>query len=545
MVQIKNRLFRKFSMVSTLLFIFCSCSNEIDPIVLKIGYYELRNSNYQYFLLSNKKEVKDKSFEIDIINNGYIMAYAIDNQYDTISFLNKQLEYIERYYASMVEGYVWNKKVKPFLGIDENEIQEAYKKRGVQYEINVIQFPNQEILSKYINYQEKVKTVEEFNALKNLMANDVIVKSFSQSVFFPFYPYGVYLNNNEFFRVDNVAGPIETLNGYILIHVEGVKEKIQQPYEQMRPIIEQELILGLREKYIWESQMEIFNVTNPYFNKKALNTLILGFDKNLKSWPNVDPEIVLMNYDFMDENINYSIRDFMEFVQHQPVFRGDLTNSHDVEKMMKSFLINKYLHQEAQELGMDKDEKFIQFMNMRKQGVYIHHFKKEKILPKLKIQDSEIRNYYINNEKAFISFDEAVISIYKFSDISQAAESRALLVKNPSSHEKSIRNKKLKEEVIKIQMEKQAFNLNFIETVEILNQGEFSYPIQVGKSFCLIKLISKRGKAIIPFSLVHDKIKNQLYKEKEMQILNNELSILSNVYPISINHLSINQSNIY
>jgi len=108
-----------------------------DEVVLEIGGYMLRSTELDYLTaIDTYKALSPTQLQDRLLEEGKILAYAIDQKYDTITILQKQLHYASRYYASKVNGYVWNKKVKPLLHIGENDIQKVFLDRYPDHHSN-------------------------------------------------------------------------------------------------------------------------------------------------------------------------------------------------------------------------------------------------------------------------------------------------------------------------------------------------------------------------------------------------------------------------
>ena len=87
-------------------------TNSVEDTVLQIGGYkltttelELKRQNDRYKPLG-KQELEDR-----LIEEGCILAFALDNKYDTITTLNKLLEYASKSFAARVDGFVWNARI--------------------------------------------------------------------------------------------------------------------------------------------------------------------------------------------------------------------------------------------------------------------------------------------------------------------------------------------------------------------------------------------------------------------------------------------------
>lgn len=83
-------------LVIGLLLSLVSCSGyKSNDTLLQIGDYKLTVADYEYMRNENDKRAKltDADLEKKIINDGYLCAYALDNNYDTIVSLKKKLDY--------------------------------------------------------------------------------------------------------------------------------------------------------------------------------------------------------------------------------------------------------------------------------------------------------------------------------------------------------------------------------------------------------------------------------------------------------------------
>ncbi|MBD8489454.1 peptidyl-prolyl cis-trans isomerase [Echinicola sp. CAU 1574] len=521
-----------------LLLLGAACDRKQGKVLLQIGSYTMTATEYE----SIKKNKQYSQLSTDLLHErlreeGLILAYALDHQYDTIKQITKQLEYIQRFYASTVDGYVWNKKVKPHLKVDEEALQKAYKRRNVGYDIDVILIPTREMLLEYLDPEVKVNTVEGFNRLKEEVDEDERIKNYTYTSHYPFNPMGIYLENLDQLNIGDVIGPLETLNGFFIVHVTNSKRGSLKPYEQEKSIIEQDLLFGLKEKYIWESQQRIFNEADPIMNEQSIIEMATKFDSSKKDWPGIDQDKVLMEYWFQGEECTYTASDFMEFVRHQPVFTGNLSDPNDVKQMLKTFLIGKFILLEAKEMGMEEDEEYLQWIKNRTNGVFVHRFKRKKILPELKMSEYEFKAYYDGNPEEFQCFGESKIKVYKHADYQQAMESRQLLQEQTQFHEKRTKESTAEVEIIEIKMPNEKYIMPIIETVIKQSPGGLSMPVKVGESFWLVKLLSKSGEGVIPYSLVRDRIRQTVLKKMEKEVYEKHISLLKNSYPIKVDLL--------
>ncbi len=117
-----------------------------DDILLQIGSFKLTPADYKYIRNSAPyKALTNEQLQDKLIEEGRILAYALAHKYDTISLLNRQLDYAMRYYASSVDGYVWNKSVKPKLQVSADEVRNEYIRRSNEYLMHKKTIPSFEL----------------------------------------------------------------------------------------------------------------------------------------------------------------------------------------------------------------------------------------------------------------------------------------------------------------------------------------------------------------------------------------------------------------
>src|SRR5699024_8893564 len=141
---------------------------------------------------------------------------------DTITTLSKQLEHAKYLYASQVDGYIWNKNVKPSLKVSEEDIQYAFHERHSEYLFEAIHFSSERILRKYWDHERSISK-DDFISIKSMASADPEVKIYNYFTRYPFPLLEVYHHENLLVDVGYVWGPLETMDGYFMLH--SVSEK--------------------------------------------------------------------------------------------------------------------------------------------------------------------------------------------------------------------------------------------------------------------------------------------------------------------------------
>lgn len=534
----------KILILTLFILIGVGCSQHVkDDILLQIGDYKLTVAEYEFIRNSARyKQNSDEQLQNILIEEGRLIAYALEHKYDTIEILNKQLDYATYYYASKVDGYVWNKKVKPLLIVSENDIQKAYHMRSNEYHLDFICFPNKQILRKYYKSDYPLESEKVFFSVQKKISSDLNVRSYSHYMRYPFYPIGCYTGEILKAEVGDVLGPFETSNGYYMIRVGTIKNVPSQSYERERAIISQELQNGLKEKYIWESQQQIIRNTSPKMYEEAIYEVASKVNIEKKEWQDINCDLILMEYDLNGIHYHYTVADFIEFAHCEPLYFGSLSNPDDVKKMLNTHLTNVFLFAEAQQLRMEEDEEYQQFKNRYQHSILLNHYKQKNIYPNILIQDKEIVDYYHSSQNNFKCFESASVIVYHFKDIHDAMKGRKQILSEPEGLKNMVIVKKendlfVKADGVDFEVEKSNYDKNFIDIILRLNIGQISNPFKVGNEYQIVRLISKSGIITTPLKYVKDEIKQKLSVIKEQEITHQQVQELQNLYPITVNRL--------
>jgi len=501
--------------------------------VLQIGTYQLSRAEYESVSHNpTYKALTDEQLQARLVEEGRIMAYALEHGYDTIDLLNRQLDYAIRYQVSSVDGYVWNKKVKPLLQVSADDIRKAQAMRTQEYQLESIHFPSEALVKKYCTAARPVATAGDFYTLQEKVKADPKVTFYRGYRRYPFFPLGVYLPSLAAARVGDVWGPIETLSGYYLVHVADKRAITPGPVEQEQQAIREELLLGLREKYIRESQQQILRETKPQLQEAAIAQMASKADVKEKTWQGVDPGLVLMEYDFAGAHSIYTAADLMEFVQCQPMFTGSLSNPDDVKEMLHAHLMGISLFAQAQQMGIDKDTAYQLLRKRYQQGIFIHHYKQQLIYPKISIGELDLESYYQDHPKDLTCFASAELLLYKYSARQNAFEGRQLILGQHA--DMNLKGKLLpKGEKVEVQVKDTLYSKAVIDAIARLAPGGVSMPIEENGQHLVIQLVSKGGAIAMPYKYAKDTIRDLLFSQKEQELL----SVLGTTYPVKVNHL--------
>ena len=527
-----------------ILFISVSCKDQ-KKTVLQIGTYQLTNIELKEIISSNSKNARLNRNELKqkLIEDGYILAHALENKYDTISVIKKRQEYALRLYASEVNGFVWNHKVKPLLKVTKKDVTEAYKNGNIVFKLEIMQFPNQNLVNDYLQVNFKSLDLSEFSLLKKQVSGHSDIKIVGYNLSYPYSLFGTSIDRLEISHPDDVLGPIEGLDGYYVVHVLAVNKKSLGSLNEEYSRIEKELIRKLTEKYIWESQKAIYNQAKPDIKDNAIQELVSKYAEKEQKWIEVDSSLTLMEYNYHGKRLTYKVRDFFELIKYKPVFYGVLSNVYDVEKILKNYLLEIYLFDVAKDLNIKTDHEFSIFGDLFLKRILINYFKVTYI-PNVGPDDTEKKAYYYKGKDRYKSFETATVSFYKFKEIQSAfaAINQIKWQLNSKSTDHPVLPKNFRgllsvHDHVRIETADTSYNPVLMKAIGNLKKNQISSPIKVNQDFFVVYMEDMNGITSLPYKLVESEIEKILSAKIKQEILDEFLLEFKLKYPIHINLL--------
>lgn len=346
-----------------------------DDVLLTIGRWQLTAADCNSIISgpSWKALTPDEQYK-RLVEEGRILAFAMEHGFDTMRLLRCQLDYAMHYYVSSVDGYVWNRKVKPLLQVPGEAIHKAHALRTHEYQVETIYFSKESLLKKYYTTPGKSLSVPEFYALQQKVKGVPGTNIYSGYLRYPFYPLGVYLPAIGEAVEGTVWGPVETASGFYFVHLAGKRPLAPEPIAQTFESIREALQLTIKEKAIWESKQQVWQDMKPVLNEAAIATWAASKDSNRTA---VSQNLVLMEYTWEHTRRKYTVAHFNEYVQCQPAIFGSLNDADDIKQMLNSWLIGIHLYAQAQQLNMEQDSAYRQFRDRYQQQLFIGHFKNQ------------------------------------------------------------------------------------------------------------------------------------------------------------------------
>src|SRR5690606_11857728 len=220
-------------------------SRPNEDIVLEIGGFSISHDEYNYQIEKLKKSTKQDSIQShkQLLDEAYILAFAKQNRFDTVAELKKRLEYAMKFYISQVDGYLWNKTIKPKLEITDHMLKEAYQRKAQRYQFELLRFQD----TSTDIAQNEIIDRKKFDDLKKEISPD---KFHNVMLSYPFLPYSAYTDELDNAQRDDIIGPFQTDQGVFFMRVVDLVPASPPPFPEIESTLRQELTMRMTQKYV-------------------------------------------------------------------------------------------------------------------------------------------------------------------------------------------------------------------------------------------------------------------------------------------------------
>lgn len=505
-------------------------SGTNQDIVLEVGGFSFSRDEYNYQIEKLKKTTKYDSTQSSkqLIDDAYILAFAKQNSFDTIAELKKRLEYAMKFYISQVDGYLWNKTVKPKIEITNLMLRETYQRKKQNYQLEVLELSDTHAPTESAETTNKQK----FDNLKRKILSD---KFHTIALSYPFLPFGAFTDGLDDAKINDIIGPVQTDQGAYLIRVHDILDATVPPFTEIQNIIRQELTIKLTQTHVWQSVQRIQSETCPIYYEDAIADISDQYDELAEDWRTHVDSLLLMEYTLHKQRKQFRGKDFREFIRYQPMFIGSLKDKDDVKKLIEVYLINQFLYDETQKLSPESDPEYALFKNSIKNQFYVKYFKEKHIEANIDLQESAIASYYQSRKDSLKTFEKADITIYKFKTLGEAMSYKQLRRDPNSQSEKELEPSK--EHLTFHRDGKHTYDTILEQNIDGLETGVLSHPMKINDQYCLLEIRNTVGSMYITYNKIKENLRHKLYLEKEKEEYNKQLDILKSLYKITINKI--------
>jgi len=344
----------------------------------------------------------------------YFLADAYAKRYDTLSVLQKKLDFAIKYKIAQEGGYLWNRNVAPKLKVSNAEVEDAYRKRADLYHIDLLFFSDERIL-RDAGKRFSVDSPKMFYELVKEYRGHAGVEFASVSMVYPFTQLASVKDIINQKNIGSVLGPIAEPEGSYFILLTGKQKRDLPSIETDRQHIEQDLIFLKRKMAIHAKQDSIFRTSSVVFRDDNIERLARQLTNKVTSAPDTDT-LTLMRYHLNDAEVRFRAKDYQEFIKYSPILVGDFSQQQQIRDNLKDQLIRAYLHEEAKRLGVLADETLLlekrhYYHALLEQYYYVEEFERN-----IQISPEELVDYYNKNPKDFPADQIAWVSFIEFAN---------------------------------------------------------------------------------------------------------------------------------
>jgi hypothetical protein len=549
----------KINIQIALIFIlfFCACNKNITnkQVILKIGKLEITsyefNKNMERDLSGNqgKNNIEENLKKVAQWKKGYlekclIISDAYQKRYDTIMTIKKQVDHISKFMMVQQYGYLWKKIISPVVDEFKQVTKDKIEKRKKLFYFDLISCNKLNDLLKVTKNDTVLENLGEFNKLKNKchFHNFLNTTYISQQwPFLSFWKYKEYLYNLKEGQVTKLLIQDNTYTYLYLDHIENVDIT-----DKDKENLQKELQLGSEKELDDKKTVEMILKGTPVINYKNIDTL-LKFISSAYTINEFKDNFELIRYDLNNTTKIIDFKTFLEYYSYLPL-KSDIHDKETLLSYINQYYYDDYLNSEAKKLNLyDVDTFLLDQKNFLNNIIYGEYLKRN-VFNNIKIDTSEILDYYNKNRLNFTQPRFITVNMYIFNNeqdanlnsnrISDYINRNLTDKSRDTSVIKGLQDFKLD---IKIKMEDETeFPVEFLNEVLSIKISSLStIPFKLKDKYILFFKKAEEGHSIRTLKSAYSQIEVQLKLEKIDRKIQELARELGTKYKIEIDKTGI------
>lgn len=524
--------------------VFAQTPSQNNQILATIGKYEIDFQKFldryeDYLIYSGVQD--NQLLRFSVLNN--MINEVILHNYDDNSTIENDPEYKKEISWAKKEtilSYMKDQEVYAKITATDEELREAFKRTNIKLEVRHLYAPTKQAAD---NLYDLLKMGVSFDELAKQVFTDSILQN--NGGYLGYFSWGStdpnFENKAYSMNVGEISEPVKTAQGYSIIKLEN---RVVNPlmteteFQNMKRKLERGVKISKKAPYEQAYLEKIFGSNNIKFNETAIKTL---FD-NLQAPGQKDVELKpAATGDFCLEynNKKYSSYEITGLLNEAPEYnREKLTDVKKLKSAILGLLMQGKLLSIAHEKGYDTSEAVNYTFSQLANDIYLN-YKRNEILDKINVPDSELYSYYNKNISFFTSEKEMDVQeiILLNQELVEAVGNKlkngndfGLLAEKYSVRKWSAVNKG----EMGLSPVSQFGELK--DTLWNSQIGKVLGPIKFDKYVGFFKVLKKTDGIPFNFSLVKDKILKAVRNEKGFPFMKKHIETLSKEIQIKIDN---------
>jgi hypothetical protein len=419
----KLRKFILFYLCLTILLWRCGLdSGESEPaqdIIYKVGSFKASRYEVDHDFANFRKSytrISDRLIESwmdEMRTKAYFLADAYAKRYDTLSVIQKKLDFAFKYKIAEEGGYLWKRNVAPKLEVSDSEVEDAYRKREDLYYMELVFFSDDRLLREI---SKRFSTgAPPFRELVKELRGRPGVEFASSPLIYPFAQLASVKEEIYQMKVGDVLGPVSEPEGSYIIQLTSKQKRNLLPIEEDQQFIEQDLVSLKRKLAIDSKQDSIYRTSKAVFDDHNIERLAQRLKNKTATSAEMDTA-VLMTYHLGNSKHHFLAKHYHEFIRYMPILVGDFAEPQQIRNNLKDHLIRTYLYEEAGQMGILVDKTFLLERQHYFNALLEQHYYTKEFEQKVGISEQELIDYYKENQSSFPAEQIAWVSFMEFAN---------------------------------------------------------------------------------------------------------------------------------
>ncbi len=524
--------------------IFPKSKPDNSKILAEVGKYRITlddfTNRYEDYLVY--AGVQDNmQLRFSILNNmiNEIVLHNFDNNSKILNNIEYQKE-IKWARNETVLAYLKDQEIYSKISATDEEVKEAFRRSNIKLAVRHLYAPTEEAAN---NLYELLKMGVSFNKLAKQVFTDSILQN--NGGYLGYISWGQTDPNFEnaaySLKVGEISKPVKTAQGYSIIKVENkIEDPLMTENEFLNKKNKLERAVKIAKKIPYENAYlkKVFGNEQIKFNDSAVKNILNDIEQkdfsleSTKSSKKNIPEAVLFNGE------KFSLNKIEAKLQEVPQYNlKELTSEKKIKEAVLGLLMQDKLLSIAQDKGYDTVSYVKDTFNKLANNIFLN-YKRNEVISKIDVPDSELIKYYNDNISYFKNEDEMNLQEIILDD-SLSVKNIEAKIESGDDFGELAQKYSLRKWTAKNKGELGLSPVSkFGELKDTLWNtplGKVIGPIKIENYFGFFKVIKKQDGLPISFDMVKPQILYAVRNEKGFPYMKKHIDTLSKKVSIKVN----------